>query len=99
VFADSWPRVAGHVVTANVPGSPEPRWVGDVEVAEWWSFAVAIPPSDVNLTAYSYAGRMNIGLVTTPEAVPEPRRFVARLEDSLAELVEVTSSLPSPPSS
>ena len=96
VFADSWPRVAGHVVTANVPGSPEPRWVGDVEVAEWWSFAVAIPPSDVNLTAYSYAGRMNVGLVTTPEAVPEPRRFVARMEASLAELVEVTSSWRSP---
>ena len=99
VFADSWPRVAGHVVTANVPGPPQPRWVGDVEVAEWWSFAVAIPPSDVNLTAYSYAGRLNVGLVTTPEAVPDPRRFVGRLEAALAELVDVTGLHPSSPSS
>ncbi len=91
-FADSWPRVVSHVTTANVAGPAEPRWVGDVEVAEWWSFAVAIPPSDVNLTAYSYAGRMNVGLVTTPEAVPDPGRFVARLEQALAELVTATSS-------
>ena len=96
VFADSWPRVVSHVTTANVPGPPEPRWVGDAEVAEWWSFAVAIPPSNVNLTAYTYAGRLHVGLVTTPEAVPEPRRFLGRMEEALAELVDVTSSSRSP---
>jgi diacylglycerol O-acyltransferase / wax synthase len=95
-FADSWPRVVSHVTTANVPGPPEPRWVGDVEVAEWWSFAVAIPPSNVNLTAYSYAGRMDVGLVTTPEAIPEPRRFLAYTEEALGELVDLTSSSRSP---
>lgn len=82
------PRVTNHITTANVPGPRSPRWFGDVEVVDWISFSLAIAPADVNLTAYSYAGRLTLGLVVTPESMPDPRGFLARLDRSLADLLD-----------
>ena len=81
------PRVLNHITTANVPGPDHLRWLGDVPVVEWISFAVAVAPADVNFTAYTYAGRFTIGLVATPESMPDPKRFLARLEPALARLL------------
>ncbi|WP_240498349.1 wax ester/triacylglycerol synthase domain-containing protein [Williamsia sp. 1135] len=55
------PRVMNNVTTANMPGPRRPRWVGDIKVESWTSFALAIAPADVNLTAYSYAGVLSLG--------------------------------------
>src|SRR5207245_381686 len=58
--------VGTHIQTANVPGPSSTRWLGDVEVVDWFSFAMTVAPANVNLTAYSYDGRLNLGLVATP---------------------------------
>ena len=58
-------------------------------MVDWISYAVAVAPADVNLTAYSYDGRLELGLVATPEAMPEPAAFLARLQPALDELLEV----------
>ena len=46
----------------------------------------------MNLTAYSYAGRISMGPITTPESMPDPERFLGRVAESLdtveAALVE-----------
>lgn len=81
------PRVLNNITTANVAGPQHLRWFGDVAVVDWISYAVAVAPADVNLTAYSYNGRMSIGLVATPEAMPDPARFLARLQPALDELL------------
>ncbi len=91
-FAYRLPRTVNHVTTANVAGPPSTRWLGTVEIVDWFSFAVAVPPSNLNIAAYSYAGRMNLGLVTTPEVLPNPGAFVDRMAPSLAELVAATRS-------
>ncbi len=95
-FADLTPGVTNHITTANVPGPARPRWFGDVEVVDWISFSLAIAPADVNLTAYSYAGRMTIGLVVTPESMPDPRRFLARVEQALTELLNLVEPVERP---
>ena len=86
------PRVVNNITTANLPGPRQTRWVGQIEVVDWISFALAIAPADVNLTAYSYAGRISMGLITTPESMPDPERFLGRVAESLdtveAALVE-----------
>lgn len=87
VVADAIPRVANHITTANVPGPQRRRWLGDVEVVDWISYALAIAPADVNLTAYSYAGRLSIGLVVTPESMPDPVGFLRRVRAALEELL------------
>lgn len=81
------PRVLNHITTANVPGPDHRRWLGDLEVVDWISFAVAVAPADVNFTAYTYAGRFSIGLVATPESMPYPREFLARLQPALDRLL------------
>jgi WS/DGAT/MGAT family acyltransferase len=78
----------GHLVTANVPGASSQRWIGDVAVEDWFSIAVAINPANVNLTVHSYDGRMNIGLVVDPAAMPDPHRFIGRLAAELEVLTD-----------
>jgi diacylglycerol O-acyltransferase / wax synthase len=85
-FAPVAPRVVNNITTANVAGPRTRRWFGDVAVVDWISYAVAVAPADVNLTAYSYNGRLSIGLVATPEAMPDPAAFLARLQPALDEL-------------
>ena len=57
---------------------------------------MAVNPSNINITVYSYAGRMNIGLVTTPEALPDPHRFLERMTTEVAVLVDHTAALMPP---
>jgi hypothetical protein len=80
--------VGTHIQTANVPGPARTRWLGDVEVVEWFSFAMTVAPANINLTVYSYDGRLNMGLVATPEAMPDPRRFLERLRAELDVLAD-----------
>ncbi|MGV9712867.1 wax ester/triacylglycerol synthase domain-containing protein [Gordonia sp. NPDC003424] len=80
------PLVMNNITTANMPGPRETRWVGDIEVVDWISFALAIAPADVNLTAYSYAGRISMGLIATPESMPDPAGFLERVRQALDEL-------------
>jgi hypothetical protein len=77
-----------HLVTANVAGPKQPRWLGDIEVVDWFSFANAVSPAAVNLTVHSYDGRMNVGILADPAALPEPRAFMQRLVDELDVLAD-----------
>ena len=80
------PRVLNHVTTVNVAGPDHTRWLGDLPVVEWASFAVAVAPADVNLTAHSYNGQIVLGLVTTPESMPDPAHFLQRVRRALDSL-------------
>lgn len=92
LLAPHVPKVVNNITTANVAGPRSIRWFGDVAVTDWISYAVAVAPADVNLTAYSYAGRLSIGLVATPESMPDPAAFLARLQPALDELLEVAEA-------
>lgn len=94
LFAERFPTIVNHVTTANVAGPPETRWAGDVEIVDWISFAIAVAPANVNITTYSYAGRMSTGLVTVPEVFPEPSRFLDRMAEALDELVRAVDATP-----
>jgi diacylglycerol O-acyltransferase len=88
-MADRSPRVVNHVTTANVPGPPSIRFAGSVAILNWISFVFTVHPSNLNITAYSYAGRMSIGLVTTPRVLPDPQRFLERMDTELKVLCEL----------
>ncbi|RZI92788.1 MAG: DUF1298 domain-containing protein [Microbacterium sp.] len=87
VFANITPIVGNQITLANVPGPTEHRWIGDVEVVDWISHSIAIAPSVVSLTGYSYAGRLSLGLTVAPQAVPDPVAFLGRFRESLDELL------------
>lgn len=83
------PLVMNNITTANLPGPRTTRWVGDIEVVDWISFALAIAPADVNLTTYSYAGRLSMGLIATPESMPDPAGFLRRVAEAVDEASKV----------
>ena len=87
-------RNIAHVMTANVPGPKAHRWVGDVEVVDFYSLAVLVPPIGLNMTVYSYAGALNIGLLTAPEVHPDPAQLLARVDRSLIALCEALGIVP-----
>lgn len=76
-----------HLVTANVRGPAEHRWIGGCEVVDWYSFAIIVPPMPVNLTVYSYAGEMKFGLLTEPDTFPDPYPFLDDIRAGIDELV------------
>lgn len=88
-FANITPIVGNQITLANVAGPTEHRWVGDVEIVDWISHSIAIAPSVVSLTGYSYAGRLSLGLTVAPQAVPDPVAFLDRFRASTEELLEV----------
>ncbi|MCD2146657.1 WS/DGAT domain-containing protein [Gordonia paraffinivorans] len=88
VAADLMPVVMNNITTANLPGPRTTRWAGDVEVVDWISFALAIAPADVNLTTYSYAGRLSMGLIATPESMPDPAGFLRRVSAAVDEAAD-----------
>ena len=45
-------------------------------------------PANINLTVHSYDGRMNIGLMVDPVALPDPHGFIERLGAELELLAE-----------
>ena len=75
--------MVANVVMANVPGSPTTRWIGDVEVVDFISYAVLVQPIGLNVTVYSYDGRMSIGVLTAPEVLDDPGRFLQHMGTAL----------------
>ncbi len=82
-FAYRIPTMMSNVVMANVPLSPTTRWIGDIEVVEFISHAVLVQPIGLNVTVYSYDGRMSFGVLTAPEVIDDPQRMIRRFGEAL----------------
>lgn len=83
LFAYRIPTMVANVVMANVPGVPSTRWIGDVEVVDFVSYAVLVQPIGINVTVYSYDGHMSVGLLTAPEVIDDPHRLIRRMDEAL----------------
>ncbi len=83
VFAYRIPTMVANVVMANVPCSASTRWIGDVEIVDFVSYAVLVQPIGINVTVYSYDGRMSVGLLTAPEVIDDPHRLIRRMDEAL----------------
>jgi diacylglycerol O-acyltransferase len=91
-FVHLWPLTPIHLLTAYVSGPQEQRWLGDVEVVSWISIAVSVELTNVDLVAYTYAGKVAFGLITTPESMPDPAGFLRLCGEALEELLELARS-------
>ena len=91
-------RSNAHVVTANVPGPTAERWIGPVRITDWYSYAIVLPPVDLNVTIHGYADHLRIGLLTAPEVTTRPYELVAAMQRALNELSAMTSRTTGPDS-
>ncbi|MDE3085656.1 MAG: wax ester/triacylglycerol synthase family O-acyltransferase, partial [Acidobacteriota bacterium] len=86
-------RLAGHVrppvnvVLSNVPGPAERLRVGPVTLEALYSVGPILEGIGVNVTAWSYAGRLFVSVLGSPESLPDPWPLADALPAALEELV------------
>lgn len=73
-------------LASNVPGFPEPVYVGGALVEGFYPFGPTIG-SAANVTLMSYRGTCNIGINTDLGAVPDPDVFLQCLVDGFDEVL------------
>jgi diacylglycerol O-acyltransferase / wax synthase len=85
------PTPAINVVISNVPGPQEPSWFAGARMDELYSLSVLTEGAGLNLTAWSYADCLYIGIVSCPELVSDIHAMADDLSDALAELVSLAA--------
>lgn len=75
-----------NVACTNIPGLPEPRFMAGARIEAMYPFASVVEGTPIILAMLSYAGHMDIGIDTDPEAIPDPHRVAVHFEAALAEM-------------
>jgi len=81
-----------NVACTNVPGVPHERWMAGARVTAIHPFASVVEGTPLVMALVSYAGKMDIGIDTDSEAIPDPHRIAALFLAALDEL----EALPAP---
>jgi WS/DGAT/MGAT family acyltransferase len=92
-----------NLVCTNIPGVPGTLYMAGAKVTAVYPFASPVEGTPLVVALVSYTDRMDIGIDTDPEAIPDPRRltelFLAALDEleSLALSVESSAGTRSAP--
>nr|WHV03881.1 putative wax ester synthase/acyl-CoA:diacylglycerol acyltransferase [uncultured bacterium] len=81
-----------NVVISNIPGPQRPRYVGGHLQAAAFPVPIVSDGAGLNITLLSYAGQMYVGVIACRDAVEDLSDLIEDLGDSLAELVELTTT-------
>ncbi|WP_432872641.1 WS/DGAT/MGAT family O-acyltransferase [Microbispora rosea] len=77
---------AMNLMISNVPGPQTPLYVGGARVTALYPMSVITDVSGgINITVFSYDGRLDFGIVTDRDMVPDVWDLIDYLRDSLAE--------------
>ena len=94
----SWLRVADHlvppinVIVSSVPGPRRPlQWAGG-RLRHLFSVGPLIEGTALNVTAWSYVDRLDVGVLTCPEHVATPREIADGLASALDELLAAVNA-------
>jgi hypothetical protein len=74
------------VVISNIAGPPMPLYAADARLVSAYPLGPILEGAVVNITVLSYAGSLDIGLITCPKSVPRPDEVVRAFERAVAEL-------------
>lgn len=74
------------MATSNIKSAPFAVYIAGAKVTHTYAFG-PIAGTACNATLVSYDGRLHVGLVIDPAAIPEPDGFAERVQDALDRLV------------
>lgn len=77
-----------NAIVSDVHGSPVDLYVCGARVEAIYPFGPLLLGGALNITALSHLDDMHVGIVATPEAVPDPWELATRVEAELGRLVE-----------
>ncbi|HET9063325.1 MAG TPA: WS/DGAT domain-containing protein, partial [Candidatus Binatia bacterium] len=85
-----------NLVCTNIPGVPGTLYMAGAKVTAVYPFASPVAGTPLVVALVSYVDRMDIGIDTDPEAIPDPRRltelFLAALDELEGLALSVESS-------
>ena len=81
-----------NVVVSNVRGPGESVTIADARLVDLFSVGPILEGIGLNVTAWSYDGRLNFSLLGCPDLVEDLRPIADGLAPALAELQEVAPS-------
>jgi diacylglycerol O-acyltransferase len=88
---DRFLNPVNNLVISNLPGPPQTLYFRGAECLRAIPFSTLAPMTALNVTANSYAGLMNVGLVAGRTAVPDIEALAAHLDAVFEELRELTA--------
>jgi diacylglycerol O-acyltransferase len=74
-----------NVAVSNVPGPPAELYLAGARVVSYWPASIVVHGVALNITAQSYAQRMEFGLTACAQAVPDLPRLATRLAAAFGE--------------
>ena len=83
---------AHSVVISNIAGPSMPLYVGDARLVAAYPLGPIFEGAVVNITVLSYAGSVDIGLITCPMSLPRPDEVARAFERAIAELEDCAAS-------
>ena len=81
-----------NIACTNVPSIGEPRRMAGTMVEAIYPFASVVEGTPLVVAMLSYAGRMDVGIDTDPEAIPDPHRIAELFEDELAAYERISNT-------
>ncbi len=75
-----------NVACTNVPGLPDTRYMAGAKVEAIYPFVSVVEGTPLGIALLSYDGRMDVGIDTDPEAIPDPHEISTLLGAALEEL-------------
>ena len=79
-----------HVVVSNIPGPTGRLYCANSAMTALYPTGPLGEGAGLNITLGSYAGQLNISLITCPEVVPDGARIARDLQDELTALLTAT---------
>jgi len=78
----------GNVVLSNVPGPSEPLYFGSTRIENWFSTGQILDACTLNMTVWSYAGKMNLNVVADSKVVRDGWVLIDYFQECLVELLD-----------
>jgi len=82
-----WHPAVYNVLVSTVAGPPMPLYLAGGRVVGLYPFGPVFHGVGLNITAVSYAGDVNVGVLACHDLVPDPAEIAAQLPAALDELV------------
>ena len=83
---DSFLPPMGNVLISNVPGPRTPLYMMGAEMTKCFPISVLPPGMSLNITLYSYANNINVGLIACRSALPDLSDLAEYIEAAFAAL-------------
>lgn len=79
----------GNVLISNVPGPRKPYYMMGSKMESCYPLSALPPGMSLNITLYSYADHINVGLVACRSNLPDLSKISGYIEDAYEELEQV----------